>query len=39
VCSKCSVTENHEHIYPRTMWEDTETLSLIINQQVAEILK
>ena len=35
VCDKCSATENHEHVYPRTVWEDADS----INQQVREILK
>jgi len=44
VCNKCSVTENHEHIYPRALWEDAESVDRImnlptLNQQVAEILK
>lgn len=39
VRNKCDAIEDHEYVYPRTVWEDTETLSLIINQQVAEILK
>jgi len=22
VCNKCSAIENHEHVYPKTVWEE-----------------
>ena len=43
VCNKCSAVENHEHVYPRTVWEDAQSIDRIMNlpmnQRVAEILK
>jgi len=39
VCNRCDAIEDHEYVYPRTVWEDEETMSLTMNQRVREILK
>lgn len=35
VCNKCGACEYHEFTYPRTVWEEADSM----NQQVREILK